>query len=86
MMPFKSLNNCTFSVPYHGIVFSTNTQLAKRMIIGGCQLQGGHRVNIIDHWSIFDHFAQMVDILDFVPDRATKFYICCEYYKGFPSQ
>ena len=54
----KSLNNCTFSVPYHGIVFSTNTQLAKRVIIGGCQLQGGHRVKIIDHWSIFDHFTQ----------------------------
>ena len=40
-----------------------------------CQLQGGHRVDIIDHWSIIDHFAQMVDILDFVVDVLSKWSI-----------
>ena len=37
--------------------------------------QAGHWVDIIDHWSIIDHFAQMVDILEFVVDIALKWSI-----------
>ena len=49
----KSLNNCTFSVPYHGIVFSTNTQLAKRVIIGGasCRAATGSKLLTIGRYS-----------------------------------
>ena len=35
-------------------------------------MQAGHWVDIIDHWSIIDHFAQMVDILEFVVDILLK--------------
>ena len=42
---------------------------------GSGQRQGGHRVDIIDHWSIIDHFAHMVDILDFVVDVVSKWSI-----------
>ena len=38
-------------------------------------MQGGHRVVIIDHWSIINHFAQMVDILDFLVDVVSKWSI-----------
>ena len=32
------------------------------------QRQAGRRVDITDHWSIIDHFAKMVDVLEFVVD------------------
>ena len=32
-------------------------------------------VDIIDHWSIIDHFAKMVDILEFVVDITLKWSI-----------
>ena len=38
-------------------------------------MQAGHRVDTIDHWSIIDHFAQMVDILEFVVNIALKWSI-----------
>ena len=38
-------------------------------------IQGGQWVDIIDHWSIIDHFAEMVDILQFVVDIALKWSI-----------
>ena len=34
--------------------------------------QGGHRVDIIDHWLIINHFAKMVDVLEFVVDITLK--------------
>ena len=37
--------------------------------------QAGHRVDIIDNWSIIDHFAEMVDILEFVVDISLKWSI-----------
>ena len=38
-------------------------------------MQAGHRVDIIDNWSIIDHFAEMVDILKFVVDITSKWSI-----------
>ena len=37
--------------------------------------QSGQWVDIIDHWSIIDHFAEMVDILEFVVDISLKWSI-----------
>ena len=37
--------------------------------------QTGQWDDIIDHWSIIDQFAQMVDILDFVVDVVSKWSI-----------
>ena len=37
--------------------------------------QGGPWVDIIDHWSIIDHFAKMVDVLEFVVDITLKWSI-----------
>ena len=38
-------------------------------------LAGRSVVDIIDHWLIIDHFAQMVDILDFLVDVVSKWSI-----------
>ena len=38
-------------------------------------MQAGQWVDIIDHWSIIDHFASMVDILKFVVDITSKWSI-----------
>ena len=38
-------------------------------------MQDGHRVDIIDHRTIIDHFAEMVDILEFVVDISLKWSI-----------
>ena len=35
-------------------------------------MQGDQWVDIIDHWSIIDHLAEMVDILEFVVDISFK--------------
>ena len=39
--------------------------------IQGGLLQGGHRVDIIDHWSIIDHFASpaLINMRTFVAKR-----------------
>ena len=38
-------------------------------------MQGSQWVDIIDPWSIIDHLAQLVDILEFVVDIAFKWSI-----------
>ena len=53
------------------LMFQSNKSVLQALRI----LQGGQWVDIIDHWSIIDHFAQMVDILEFVVDIALKWSI-----------
>ena len=50
--------------------FSFSLFQAQEHVKGQCSLylQASHRVDNIDHWSIIDHFAKMVDVLEFVVD------------------
>ena len=47
-------------------------QILERSTIEKTKLQVGQWVDIIDHWSIIDHFAKMVDVLEFVVDITLK--------------
>ena len=38
-------------------------------------MQSGQWVDIIDHWSIIDHFAKMVNVLEFVVNITLKWLI-----------
>ena len=37
--------------------------------------QGGQWVDIIDHWSIIDHFVKMIDVLEFEVNITLKWLI-----------
>ena len=45
--------------------------------------QGSQWVDIIDHWSIIDHFANMVDVLEFVVDITLKWSI---FHQNIPER
>ena len=39
--------------------------ICKHSLPGYSYMQGGQWVDNIDHWSIIDHFAKIVDVLEF---------------------
>ena len=50
-------------------------QILERLTIEKTKLQVGQWVDIIDHWSIIDHFVKMIDVLEFEVNITLKWLI-----------
>ena len=53
------------------LMFQSNKSVLQALRI----LQGGQWVDIIDHWSIIDHFVKMIDVLEFEVNITLKWLI-----------
>ena len=65
----------SYRLDYGGVLWSMMFQSNKSVLQALRILQGGQWVDIIDHWSIIDHFVKMIDVLEFEVNITLKWLI-----------